>query len=231
MNNTREVLSKALIPLYKKLMARDFRNDMLEILFSELIFNPEEEYLDYGNTKPASREYIENEMAWYMSKELSIKGHRGIETNKIWQSCAADDGSVNSNYGNLVFAEPSQFKSALLSLSMDMYTRQAVIIYNRPDMHTQSKDNVHAKNDFICTMYTQFFIADDKLEMVVDMRSNDAIYGLQNDYSWQRFVYMEMFDRLKKLYNLKYGKIIWRANSLHIYPRHFNLLEKIIGEF
>ena len=64
------------------------------------------------------------------------------------------------------------------------------------------------------------------------MRSNDVIFGLQNDYSWHRYVYYDMFKRLKEQYkNLKVGKIYWNVGSMHLYDRHFDLLKDIVNEY
>lgn len=234
--NAKEVVEKIFIPLRKKLLIEDTRKNTVELLATRLEFNPfESEFLDYGETRPASKSYIYDELLWYGSQDLNINGHSGIQNNSTWKRCATKDGNVNSNYGHLVYslANGSQFQHALEALLNDEYTRQSVIIYNRPEMQVQSKDGIHANYDFTCTMYTQQFIDEkSRLIMIVNMRSNDAIYGLQNDYTWQRQVYMEMYNKLRGKYpSLQPGKIIWLSGSTHVYEWHYDLLIKIVKEY
>ena len=80
-------------------------------------------------------------------------------------------------------------------------------------------------SDFICTNAVQYLIRDGKLEVVVQMRSNDAIFGYRNDYAWQKYAQDLVLDKLAS-HGLVYepGNIIWNAASLHIYKRHFELI-------
>jgi thymidylate synthase len=59
------------------------------------------------------------------------------------------------------------------------------------------------------------------------MRSNDVIFGYRNDYAWAKHVQTELYNELLTTYpDLELGDIIWTASSLHIYERHFNVLEE-----
>jgi len=60
-----------------------------------------------------------------------------------------------------------------------------------------------------------------KLNAIVTMRSNDAVFGYPNDLAWQTFVLERLCNDLK----LEVGNIHWNVGSLHVYERHFNLLE------
>jgi thymidylate synthase len=230
-NNSLEVINKVLL----RLSSQKARDNTLELRDVCLNFDPREQYLDFGETKKSNREYIKNEIEWYCSKDRCIFGHKGIESNKIWKQCATENGIVNSNYGYLVFSASNfnQYDYALQSLIKNKYTRQSVIIYNRPQIQIEHDDGINANHDFICTMYTHQFIENDNtFTYIVYMRSNDIIYGLPNDYSWHYYVYHKMFNELKEKYpELKIGKIIWHAGSLHIYERHYDLLDKIIKEY
>jgi thymidylate synthase len=56
------------------------------------------------------------------------------------------------------------------------------------------------------------------------MRSNDAIFGYLNDYAWHKYVLDKMGDDLQ----IEKRKMIWVSGSLHIYERHFHLIEEYI---
>lgn len=72
-----------------------------------------------------------------------------------------------------------------------------------------------------CTFANQFFIRDGKLVSHYIMRSNDSVFGYNNDYAWAKYVQ----EMLAKDLNVEVGDLIWTASSLHVYSRHFDLLE------
>ena len=76
--------------------------------------------------------------------------------------------------------------------------------------------------DFCCTSTVQYLYRDGKLNAIVTMRSNDAIFGYNNDYAWQQHVLTKLCSDLQ----LDMGDIYWNAGSLHVYERHFDLLSK-----
>jgi thymidylate synthase len=58
------------------------------------------------------------------------------------------------------------------------------------------------------------------------MRSNDAVYGYKNDYAWQRYVQKEVLQGVNSKSGTVYGlgDLHWNAGSLHVYERHFELV-------
>ena len=81
--------------------------------------------------------------------------------------------------------------------------------------------------DFTCTNAVSYFINGQWLDCVVQMRSNDAVFGFNNDYAWQRHVQRRLLKEINDLknWNLELGTITWQAQSFHLYQRHFKLLE------
>lgn len=177
-----------------------------------------DELIEGTNTK-----YVEHEIEWYDTLDRNIKNHEGIEENKIWKSCAADDGSINSNYGWCIYSDDNcnQYRNAVDRLVKDKDTKKAIMVYTRPSIQTECNDGVHAKNDMICTCYTSTMIRDNLLWHLVHMRSNDIWYGLRNDLAWQQEVQKRMHAELKGQYhNLTLGPIVWFADSMHLYKRN-----------
>lgn len=180
--------------------------------------------------------YIAREIAWYMSKSLSIDDMEP-PIPLIWQSVASHAGKVNSNYGYLIFSSENhhQLLNCLRELRDNCWSRRAVMIYTRPSMWYEY--SAQGMSDFICTNVVQYFIRsspNDKTEELrlfakVDMRSNDAWAGYRNDYAWQRYIFEHMHKELLKFYpNLLRGAIIWNCGSLHIYERNFDLIQHYI---
>ena len=238
MSNEKKIYKDAILPLQKKLQNEEFVIDKSGVKLVELMpgyihkLDPRKPLLEFEGKK-SNKDYIEKESKWYASQDLSINGW--VDDVKIWtQVCTQDDKrEVNSNYGYLVFSEQNgnQFQNCYESLVKNPFSRQAVIFYNRPSMHKDCcRDGM---SDFTCTYYQQFFIRFDKngkrkLYCINNMRSNDLVFGFFNDIAYFCEVYMKMYKQLKKVYkDLKVGSMDHIANSLHVYERHFEMLNKI----
>lgn len=190
-----------------------------ELLGVKVLFDPTDKPL------PAVEQYVNAEMSWYISCDRSINGHPGIEDNKIWRSVASPDGRVNSNYGWCLFSKENyrQYQGALAAIRDNIFTKRASMIYSRPSIQLEWNDDVHAHKDAICTIYTQAEIrmVDDEyvMDYHVHMRSNDAWYGMRNDYRWHVFVMHSLADDVTKFTGkrIRLGIIRWFADSLHIY--------------
>ena len=250
--NAKRLIEGALIPLWKKWQVQDTVNGTVELLNVHLKFDPSDPIFDLGTHRKGQPEYVKNEKEWYLSLDRCIKGHPGIEDNKIWSAICTDDGYVNSNYGWCVFSpengngKMSQYDFALEQLKVNGINsgRQSIIYYSRPQMQWEWNDGIHAKKDFTCTINTQHFLRNDKLEYIVNMRSNDVIRGLHcGDLPWHCYVYNKMFNDINKwrdeiedqsdmaFQNCEMGTIYWNAASLHCYERDYQLLDKIVKEY
>ena len=170
-------------------------------------------------------EYVGRELQWYDSQSLKVADIPG-GAPKIWQQVASKNGEINSNYGWAIYSDQNhkQFWSVLLELIANPNSRRAVMIYTRPTMHQDyCRDGM---SDFMCTNAVQYLIRDNKVHCVVQMRSNDVVFGYKNDRAWQS----EVLNRLVRSLNVqaeqnyRAGDIIWNVGSLHVYERHFNLL-------
>jgi len=177
-----------------------------------------------------NQEYIDAEIEWYNSRSTNINKLAEIygKSPAAWEYSANDYGEINSNYGHLIFSKKfhKQYEQVVKELSeINPDSRRASMIYQRPSIWREFKED--GKNDFICTNAVTYYIRDEQLHSVVQMRSNDVVYGYRNDYAWQKYV----LDKLEKdLYfgghPLKSGgKIYWQVQNLHVYERHFDLVK------
>ena len=172
-----------------------------------------------------NKEYIEREIEWYLSQSLSV--HDLQPTPKIWEDISDALGNIHSNYGYLVFSKENynQYYFALQELQKNQNSRRAIMIYTRPQI--QSEYRAAGMSDFICTNAVQYLIRDNKLHAVVQMRSNDVVFGYRNDYAWQQYV----LDRLACDLKIDIGDIHWNVGSLHVYERHFKFVKDAIVEY
>ena len=177
-----------------------------------------------------NEEYIKDEIDWYNSRSTNIKDIWGAKKSfrapKAWEYAANDHGEINSNYGHLIYSKKyfQQYNKVVRELSeINPDSRRASMIYQRPSIWHEFKEN--GKNDFICTNAVTYYIRNEKLHAVVQMRSNDVIFGYRNDYAWQKYVYDKLREDL--YYNglqTKEGNMFWQVQNLHVYERHFDLV-------
>jgi len=170
-------------------------------------------------------------------------------------------GTVNSNYGERIFGhhnktlvprleyhmtpagynekgqlviEPhetpvvygdSQWDSTIALLKQDKDTRQAVMNIHIPE------DRHKGNKDVACTLTLQFFIREEALHMIVNMRSNDIIRGFTNDVFQFTMLQECMMLQLRDTYpDLKLGHYFHNAGSIHIYELHYEMADQILKE-
>jgi thymidylate synthase len=173
-------------------------------------------------------EYIAAELDWYLSGSTNINDiYCGPEypadkqPPAAWQFAANEHGEINSNYGRLIFSDIyyRQYDNVLTELLENPDSRRASMVYQRPSIWAEYTEN--GKSDFICTNAVTYYIRNDELQCVVQMRSNDVVFGYKNDYAWQLYV----LETLAKDLNVKPGYMVWQVQNLHVYERHFDLVK------
>ena len=171
-----------------------------------------------------NQQYIDAEINWYKLGSTNIHDIDYDPTPAAWQYTADNNGEINSNYGRLINSPLyfNQYNNAKEELQRNSNSRRATMVYTRPSIWEEYQDN--GKNDFICTNAVSFYInsLSSQVDCVVQMRSNDAVYGYKNDYAWHQYV----LDRLSNDLGYDSGLIYWQVQNLHIYERHFKYLER-----
>jgi thymidylate synthase len=191
----------------------------LEIVNGNFIANHE---LIFG---AVNHDYVQRELDWYKSESLCVDDIPG-GAPQIWKQVADENGLINSNYGWCIFSHKNndQFYHVATELEDRPDSRRAIMIYTRPTMW--GDHNKNGRSDFMCTNAVQYVIRQNKVHAIVQMRSNDVVFGYRNDYAWQSYVLDELISELaqrSKFYQR--GNIYWNAGSLHIYERHFYLVD------
>ena len=198
--------------------------------------------------------YTAKEVALYNS--CSNKVEDFAKASKFWASLANKDGTVNSAYGYLIWANKSH-GNANFELDHDKRhtfrskedIEQKDACYRTPWEWAklslqQDKDTRQAilrfslpehqwvgNKDQTCTMHGNFLIRDDKLHLSVVMRSNDLVLGLVYDLPWFVSLIDRMVDELKSTYpNLTKGSYTHTVHSLHIYEKNEEMVKRMIGE-
>ena len=177
-----------------------------------------------------NKDYVDAELRWYESESTNIYDIYEDEKDPplAWQQSANRHGEINSNYGFLIWNNRfhCQYERALEELEENPDSRRAIMIYNRPDIWMEYNEN--QKNDFICTNAVCYYIRNEELQAVVQMRSNDVVFGYKNDFAWQEHVLYQLCEDLNSYQYrapIAIGDIHWQVQNLHVYERHFNLVK------
>jgi thymidylate synthase len=180
-----------------------------------------------------NEDYIRRELDWYESQSTNVNDIEG-DTPAAWVSTGNKHGEINSNYGHLIWSDKyfNQYKNCVEELYKNPNSRRAQMIYNRPSIWLEAFEN--GKNDFICTNAVTYYVRNDQVHCVVQMRSNDVIFGYRNDYAWQKYVLDKLTQDLNYTYTTRFkadqppfsvGNIYWQVMNLHVYGRHFHLVK------
>jgi thymidylate synthase len=220
-----EIIADSADQLFVKISRRLIYQPILEVrglktkelfLQSFCLINPINSFVTL-KSRNASKNYLEKEMSWYMSG--SLKASDISSASSVWDKLKDENGLVQSNYGRFVFHQ-GQFDWCLKRLKEDVNTRQALINYN------QLEHKKEGTKDFPCTISQSFVFRENSLHSIVFMRSCDVIYGLTYDLPWFSSVLIELSSEL----GLNVGNIYYTGISLHVYERHFNMIEEISKE-
>ena len=192
-----------------------------ELTIDQREFDPKFTIVDF-KSRAFNYKYFAGELAWYLMKDRDIDYISKF--SGFWKHITnPGTNEINSNYGSLIFNDQLQW--VIDSLKADKNTRQAIAFLNQP------KYQFEGNKDFVCTMYLNFFIRNNKLNMKVQMRSNDIFYGLTFDAPFFSFVYQHVLMELQVNYpNLDFGTYYHCADNIHFYERHFELADKILDE-
>ena len=169
------------------------------------IYNPKRKF----NVRYALLEFM-----WYLSMDPGV-GNIG-KAASIWKDIADADGFVHSNYGGCLHRGWDRVVAELVRFPE---SRRAVIALNQPDTD-------YGMKDVPCTMFVQFFIRDDKLHMIWNMRSSDFAFGFCNDVA-VGMLFMQMMKNELEVWNdhfVDLGSFTYNATSFHCYDHHWSLV-------
>ena len=154
--------------------------------------------------------YAVGELAWYLAGSNRVTDI--AQYAKKWAEISDDGKTNNSAYGYRIFHKFGfdQWEFVKELIQKDSNTRQAVI-------HIKDASSTPTK-DTPCTVYLQFFLRDNKLNLSVHMRSNDIWMGVPYDMFSFCFLQVKMAMEL----GVEIGSYTHYAGSLHMYKRDYD---------
>lgn len=191
--------------------------------------------IPYVSAREFSVQYVIAELLWYLSGNDSTEWISNYSA--FWSKISDDGKTANSAYGSRIFKPHdriakivdstwTQWDYVVNELKSDPDSRRAVIHVRSP------QDSILAALDVPCTLSLQFFLRNDKVHMVASMRSSDVILGLAYDVPaftiFQELLALQLTKELGRPIGL--GEYTHLSASLHVYERHFKMVEKILDE-
>lgn len=176
-----------------------------ELLSTQLILTDAKNCLPTMKDRKLNYAYLTIEKFMYLSQfqdpEILIAYNKNMQ-NYLNEKTGRFDGA----YGERI-AKGNQLEWCYQELKKDPDSRRAVVTIHD---HT---DCDHDTKDAACTLSLQFLIRDGKLDIVVNMRSNDILWGLCLDIP--AFCFIQ--EVMAKWLEIPVGKYMHHAASLHYY--------------
>lgn len=144
----------------------------------------------------------------------------------IWDSWADESGSIGKAYGYQLAkksiypeGEFDQVDRVLFDLKHNPNSRRIMTnIYNFEDLHEM--------NLYPCAYSMTFNVEGDKLNGILNQRSNDMLTA----NNWNVLQYALLIMMFAQVSGLKPGKLIHVIADAHIYDRHVPLVKKVIAK-
>ena len=217
-----DILKKVLEKLLKsKLKVRATRGENRELVGVNIRLNNPRARLSHTEGKGKVFSAV-GELLWYLSGTDKLRfieyylPHYGNDNS--------DDGkTVRGAYGPRLFnarGEINQIDNVLNLLRTRPQSRRAVIqLFDASDIQGKFKE-------IPCTCTLQFLSRDNKLDLVVSMRSNDAYLGFSHDV----FAFTMLQEIFARTLGVELGKYHHFVGSLHLYDENEPRAKSYIAE-
>ena len=160
------------------------------------------------------------ELLWYLKK--SDKLDYILPYVKKYEE-DAQDGVLTGAYGPRMFSmrdSIDQIKNVIVLLQNTPGSKRAVVqLFNAEDLVTRLPE-------IPCTTTFQFHLRNSTLHMSVNMRSNDAYFGLPHDI----FCFTMIQEMMARRLGAETGEYIHHAGSMHVYDQYIDRLKTFISE-
>lgn len=159
------------------------------------------------------------ELCWYLAKSKQLDF---IEYYIPKYKEAAEDGVIPGAYGPRLFAWNgiNQIANVTRRLKERPNTRRAAVqLFEAADIDVKHEE-------VPCTCTLQFLLRDNKLNMFVFMRSNDAYFGLPHDI----FCFTMLQEIVARQIPAQLGNYKHFVGSLHLYDNYSKAAQRFLDE-
>lgn len=195
----------------------DELGDFTEIVGASLVLTNPRARLSRSESKGKLFSAL-GEFFWYMSGTNALDFIDYYIPNVYKKE--ADNDVVHSGYGDRLFSRfgINQLENIIEKLKTNPTSRKAVIqIFSALDLQYRSVP---------CTCTLQFLLRNQRLHLLVNMRSNDAYLGLPHDV----FAFTMIQEIVARSLGVDIGIYKHFVGSLHLYKIHHSNAEKYLNE-
>jgi len=194
-----------------KVIAKDKNFNTRELQgFSFAIINTD----DKDTMPEVTLEWCKAEFKERIANHIENPGEAWKLRKEVWQEFLVN-GRFEYTYWERM---RHQINPVINELRKNPETRQAIIqIHNR----IVDQDEM-GKKRLPCSMFYHFMFRNNQLDIIYNMRSTDFATHFQNDIH----LAIQMQEYIAKALNVKSGKFIMQASSLHIYAKDWQLLKR-----
>jgi len=220
-----ETLDDVLLELYPKLLVRSkdtvkaSRGETAEVIGALIEIRNPRARLSRSETRGKLYSSL-GELLWYLSRDNRLDF---IAPYVSQYADETEDGvTIYGGYGPRLFGQggQDQVKNVIDLLTERPTSRRAVIqIFDKQDIAVPHKE-------VPCTTTLQFFVREERLDMVVSMRSNDAYFGLPHDV----FCFTMLQELVARTLRRDVGIYRHFAGSLHIYKDWWGAAQQFVDE-
>ena len=160
------------------------------------------------------------ELCWYLSGSDDVSAIAHYVPR--YREAAESDGRVHGAYGPRLFEKDGdgQLGAVIDLLRNRPTTRQAVVqIFDKSDLAKRFAD-------VPCTCTMQFLVRQDRLQMIVYMRSNDVFMGFPHDV----FAFTMIQEIVARSLGIEVGRYTHMVGSLHVYAKNLREAEAFLRE-
>jgi thymidylate synthase len=162
------------------------------------------------------------EFLWYLSGDNQLDFIRYYI--KDYEKESDDGKTVYGGYGPRIFCQRghNQLENVIKLLSKQPTSRRAVIqLFDAEDIAGKER-----RREIPCTCTLQFMLRDDKLHLIVSMRSNDAFKGLPHDI----FAFTMLQEVVARTLGAEVGPYQQFVGNLHLYDENEVAARQYIDE-
>lgn len=143
----------------------------------------------------------------------------------VWDEWADENGSIGKAYGYQL-AQKHQYREGM----MDQVDRVIYDLKNNPFSrriltNIYVHQDLHEMNLYPCAYSMTFNVTDDKLNAVLNQRSQDILTA----NNWNVVQYAVLLHMIAQVSGLKAGELVHVIADAHIYDRHIPLVKELIS--
>lgn len=218
-------LDDLLHKVFEQLLSQPFdvqatRGTMSEMIGVLLCLENPKARLSLTETKGTPFSAI-GELLWYLSGKNKLKFITHYIS--VYEDESEDQETVYGGYGPRLFNHSdkhNQIKNVIDLLKERRSSRRAVI------QLFDAKDIASGHKEIPCTCTIQFLVRDERLHMIVYMRSNDAFLGLPHDV----FCFTMLQEIMARSVCVELGTYKHAVGSLHLYDNKEKLARQYLKE-